>query len=195
MAEELDVPVGIRIGLGPPGAAYRGAPEYRMRLSNPLLLENVILRHPKLRVYICHAGWPFLPERSARSALSPPPGLCGCRHHQLGPAGSRVSYLFAWYCRGGFFGPYHLWNRQYEVARFIRCRHPLNCCFSRRARNVIFSAAMRLAFCDWLTTFVDPDCIGSIRNPEVTPVARCCRQYVVSCAMSPHRAQGSGANR
>jgi predicted TIM-barrel fold metal-dependent hydrolase len=62
LAEELDIPVGIHMGLGPPGAAYVGFPEYRMRLSNPLLLEDVLVRHPKLRVYVCHAGWPFLNE-------------------------------------------------------------------------------------------------------------------------------------
>jgi predicted TIM-barrel fold metal-dependent hydrolase len=62
LAEELDIPVGIHMGLGPPGAAYVGFPKYRMRLSNPLLLEDVLVRHPKVRVYICHAGWPFLNE-------------------------------------------------------------------------------------------------------------------------------------
>ncbi len=62
LAEELDIPVGIHMGPGPRGAAYGGFPEYRMRLSNPLLLEDVLIRHPKLRVYICHAGWPFLNE-------------------------------------------------------------------------------------------------------------------------------------
>ncbi|HYO83089.1 MAG TPA: amidohydrolase family protein [Bryobacteraceae bacterium] len=62
LAEELDIPVGIHMGPGPRGAAYRGFSEYRMRLSNPLLLEDVLLRHPKLRVYICHAGWPFIDE-------------------------------------------------------------------------------------------------------------------------------------
>ena len=62
LAEELDIPVGIHMGPGPRGAAYGDLPEYRMRLSNPLLLEDVLLRHPKLRVYICHAGWPFLNE-------------------------------------------------------------------------------------------------------------------------------------
>ncbi len=62
LAEQLDMPVGIHMGLGPPGAAYVGFPEYRMRLSNPLLLEDVLVHHPKLRVYICHAGWPFLNE-------------------------------------------------------------------------------------------------------------------------------------
>ncbi len=62
LAEELDVPVGIHMGLGSPGAAYMGDPAYRATLSNPLLLEEVLIRHPKLRLYVMHAGWPMLDE-------------------------------------------------------------------------------------------------------------------------------------
>lgn len=62
LAEELDFPVGIHMGLGPPGAAYSGFPDYRMKLSNPLQLEEVLVKHPKLRLYVMHAGWPFIDE-------------------------------------------------------------------------------------------------------------------------------------
>ncbi|MEH3100056.1 hypothetical protein [Sphingomonas adhaesiva] len=43
LAEELDLSVGIHMGPGPPGAAYLGAPGYRMSLGDPLLLEPVTL--------------------------------------------------------------------------------------------------------------------------------------------------------
>lgn len=59
LAEEYDIPVAIHMGPGPPGAPYIGYPKYRMALSNPLLLENVLVRHPKLRIYVMHAGWPM----------------------------------------------------------------------------------------------------------------------------------------
>jgi len=63
VAEELDVPVGIHIGPGPPGAPYfPDWPNYRARLSSPLVLEEALVRHPKLRVYIMHAGWPMLDD-------------------------------------------------------------------------------------------------------------------------------------
>lgn len=62
VAEELDMPLGYHMGLGPPGAAYNCCPEYRMSLSNPLLLEDVLIKHPKLRLYVMHAGWPMLDE-------------------------------------------------------------------------------------------------------------------------------------
>jgi predicted TIM-barrel fold metal-dependent hydrolase len=62
LAEDSDVPVGIHIGPGPPGAFYLGAKGYRATLARPLLLEEALLRHPKLRVYVMHAGWPMLDE-------------------------------------------------------------------------------------------------------------------------------------
>lgn len=65
LAEELDVPIGIHMGPGPPGIPYFGAPDYRMRLSSLLLLEDVLVRHPKLRLWAMHAGWPLTDEAIA----------------------------------------------------------------------------------------------------------------------------------
>jgi predicted TIM-barrel fold metal-dependent hydrolase len=62
MAEQLDIPVGIHIGPGPPGAPYLGTPAYRARLHSPLILEEPLIRHPKLRIYAMHAGWPMLDD-------------------------------------------------------------------------------------------------------------------------------------
>ncbi len=62
LAEELDLPVGIHIGTGPPGVIYLGAAEYRARLHSALTLEDVLVRHPGLRVYIMHAGYPLLDD-------------------------------------------------------------------------------------------------------------------------------------
>ncbi|HSM97309.1 MAG TPA: amidohydrolase family protein [Rhizomicrobium sp.] len=59
LAEELDIPVAIHIGPGPPGVSYFQFPKYRMRLSDPLALEDVLTRHPKLRIDVMHAGWPM----------------------------------------------------------------------------------------------------------------------------------------
>ena len=65
LAVELDIPVGIHVGLGPPGIANSGQSNYRMKLSNALLLEDVLIKHPKLRLYVMHAGWPMLDEMVA----------------------------------------------------------------------------------------------------------------------------------
>jgi predicted TIM-barrel fold metal-dependent hydrolase len=66
LAERLDIPVGFHTGLGPPGTAYD--PDYsrfRTTLGDPRLLEDVLIRHPKLRIYIMHAGWPYIAQTKA----------------------------------------------------------------------------------------------------------------------------------
>lgn len=55
LAEELDKPMTVHMGLGAPGNR-----EFRMSLGDPLLFEDALVRHPKLRLCVCHAGWPFL---------------------------------------------------------------------------------------------------------------------------------------
>lgn len=62
LAEDLDIPIGIHIGTGPPGVIYLGANRYRARLHSALTIEEVLVRHPGLRVYIMHAGFPMLDD-------------------------------------------------------------------------------------------------------------------------------------
>lgn len=65
LAEELDIPVGIHLGPGGPGDPYFGSPGYRARNSSALRMEEVLVRHPKLRVYLMHAGYPLLDDLRA----------------------------------------------------------------------------------------------------------------------------------
>lgn len=60
LAEELDVPMGIHMGLGPEGGVVACCPNYRIRAGDPLLLEDALARHPNLRIYVMHAGWPMI---------------------------------------------------------------------------------------------------------------------------------------
>jgi hypothetical protein len=67
LAERLDLPVGIHLGIGAPGVAYAGpgfppvkSPNYSGAAGNPMLLEPVLVKHPKLRLYVMHAAWPDL---------------------------------------------------------------------------------------------------------------------------------------
>lgn len=62
LLEQLDIPAGIHIGTGPPGAVYLGNPNYRGRMHSALTLEEVLVRHPGLRIYIMHAGYPMLDD-------------------------------------------------------------------------------------------------------------------------------------
>jgi uncharacterized protein len=67
LAEELDVPIALHMHPGPPGAPYPPFSMTKMRADNghPLLLEDMLVHHPKLRLYVMHAGWPFLDEMKA----------------------------------------------------------------------------------------------------------------------------------
>ena len=56
LAEELDAPVAIHMS----GGGLPDVPAFRVRLGDPLLLEEVLVRHPRLRVSVMHAGLPFL---------------------------------------------------------------------------------------------------------------------------------------
>lgn len=64
-AEKMDIPVGLHIGPGPPGVIYMGAEGYRARLHSALTLEEVLVKHPKLRVYVMHAGYPMIDDMLA----------------------------------------------------------------------------------------------------------------------------------
>ncbi|MBE22336.1 MAG: hypothetical protein CME22_01470 [Gemmatimonadetes bacterium] len=57
LAVKQDIPVGIHMSA--PGAQL---PDYVARYGNPLLLESVLRKYPDLRIYLMHAGWPFLEE-------------------------------------------------------------------------------------------------------------------------------------
>lgn len=65
LAEKEDIPVSLHMGPGPPGVGYLPGSGYRARLSSPLILEEVLLRHPKLRVNVMHAGFPMLDDTVA----------------------------------------------------------------------------------------------------------------------------------
>lgn len=62
LAEELDIPVAYHIHPGPFGAVYNGEPLMRQKINSPILLEDVMIKHPKLRIYVMHAGYPRIDE-------------------------------------------------------------------------------------------------------------------------------------
>jgi predicted TIM-barrel fold metal-dependent hydrolase len=60
LAEELDIPVAIHMGTGGSGRANVAMPKFRGSMGDPLLLEELLARHPKLRVQVMHAGYPMI---------------------------------------------------------------------------------------------------------------------------------------
>jgi len=60
LAGELDIPVAIHMGTGGSGRANITTPKFRGSMGNPLLLEELLAKHPKLRVQVMHAGYPMI---------------------------------------------------------------------------------------------------------------------------------------
>lgn len=56
LAEKFDAPVLVHC------AGAGGGTHFPIAKGNPLLVSEVIKKHPKLRIYIENAGWPFLEE-------------------------------------------------------------------------------------------------------------------------------------
>ncbi|WP_422860253.1 amidohydrolase family protein [Flagellimonas sp. S174] len=59
ICERYDVPVAIHTGGGPPRIAYMCCPNFRMQLGDPFEIEDVLIKYPKLRIYMMHAGEVF----------------------------------------------------------------------------------------------------------------------------------------
>ena len=62
ICEELGIPVAIHSGGPPPGITYRGAPDARIEHGNPYHLEDVLVKYPKLKIYLMHAGEAYYEE-------------------------------------------------------------------------------------------------------------------------------------
>jgi hypothetical protein len=71
IAEEFGLPVGVHTGLSYPGTPYKCCPKFRASLGTPMLLEDVLVRHPKLTVYAMHAGYPYVEDTLAMMVLYP----------------------------------------------------------------------------------------------------------------------------
>lgn len=65
VAEKLNIPVGIHMGTGGNGTININNPKYRASLGNPFLLEDLLARHPKLKIWVMHAGYPMIDEMIA----------------------------------------------------------------------------------------------------------------------------------
>ena len=69
LAQELDIPVGFHVFPGGPNYGIHVLPKMlggmRVYNANPLQLEDVLIKYPKLRLYIMHGGWPYVEDVKA----------------------------------------------------------------------------------------------------------------------------------
>lgn len=62
LAEKYNLPIGFHTGIAGPD---HDSPNFKVALGNPMLLEDVLIRFPKLKIWIMHAGAPFVQETIA----------------------------------------------------------------------------------------------------------------------------------
>lgn len=66
ICEKYDVPVAVHTGGGEPLGTHTWSPKARLKLGDPYLIEEVLVRYPKLRIYMMHAGGEDWPEHAIR---------------------------------------------------------------------------------------------------------------------------------
>lgn len=66
ICEKYDIPVAVHTGGGDPGGTYSWSPKARLRFGDPYLIEDVLVKYPKLRIYLMHAGGEDWPEHAIR---------------------------------------------------------------------------------------------------------------------------------
>jgi predicted TIM-barrel fold metal-dependent hydrolase len=72
MAEELDIPLGVEIGPAPPSTpSFFATAKYADQYGDPLVLAEALARHPKLRAYVLHGGWPHVKGMIALMSAHP----------------------------------------------------------------------------------------------------------------------------
>ena len=59
ICEKYGVPVAYHSGGSFPNAQQLGWPNYRIKLGDPFLIEDVLVKYPKLKLYLMHAGENF----------------------------------------------------------------------------------------------------------------------------------------
>jgi uncharacterized protein len=59
VCERKGIPVFFHTGLDGPEPQQLVSPKFRIELGDPLLLQDVVIRFPKLKVIIMHMGWPY----------------------------------------------------------------------------------------------------------------------------------------
>lgn len=65
ICETYGIPVAVHTGIAAPETPFQGFPKFTIAAGNPLALEPVLKRHPKLKLQMMHMGYPYLQETKA----------------------------------------------------------------------------------------------------------------------------------
>jgi hypothetical protein len=65
ICERMGIPIALHTGMSFPNTTYTCCPKFRTSLGNPQLIEEVLVKHPKLKIQLMHLGFPYLQETKA----------------------------------------------------------------------------------------------------------------------------------
>lgn len=71
ICERLGIPVAVHSGEGAPNSPFTCCPAFRTRLGHPQLIEEVLIKYPKLKVQLMHMGYPYLDQTLAMLHMYP----------------------------------------------------------------------------------------------------------------------------
>ena len=71
ICEKYNIPVSLHTGISFPNTPYICCPQFRTSFGNPQLIEDVLVKHPKLKVQLAHMGYPYLEETIAILSVYP----------------------------------------------------------------------------------------------------------------------------
>jgi uncharacterized protein len=101
ICERMGIPVALHTGMSLPNTPYTCCPKFRTRLGNPQLIEEVLVKHPKLKIQLMHLGFPWLQETKAIMNVYPQVYADIAAIDWLRPAPEFYSYLKS-FIDGGF---------------------------------------------------------------------------------------------
>lgn len=70
ICEREGIPIALHTGGGPPGISNRYK-KFRLSLGDPFLIEEVLIKYPKLKVYLMHSGGVFYDKSLALMEMYP----------------------------------------------------------------------------------------------------------------------------
>lgn len=62
ICERLGIPVALHTGEAAPNTPFTCCPKFRTTFGRPQLIEEVLVKHPKLKIQLMHMGYPYLDE-------------------------------------------------------------------------------------------------------------------------------------
>ena len=101
ICERMGIPVALHTGMSFPNTTYTCCPKFRTSLGNPQLIEEVLIRHPKMKIQLMHMGFPYLQETKAILNVYPQVYADIAAIDWTRPAAEFYSYLRS-FIEGGF---------------------------------------------------------------------------------------------